>query len=73
MSRPCWSIASATLVVSLKLSTLFCPFDQCFRLVGLIRSHWRGFSGGTEVWQNIAEFFTGLRANAIVMGGRGNA
>lgn len=49
------------------------PVDQCFRLVGLIRSHWRGFSGGTEVWQKIGEFFAGLRANAIVIGGRGNA
>ena len=33
------------------------PIDQCFKLVGLIRSHWRGFSGGTEVWQRIADFF----------------
>lgn len=26
------------------------PIDQCFRLVGIIRKHWRGLSGGTEVW-----------------------
>ena len=25
------------------------PIDVCFQLVGLIRTHWRGFSGGAEV------------------------
>ncbi len=49
------------------------PIDQCFRLVGLIRSHWRGFSGGTEAWQQIAAFFGSLRNSATVMGGGGNA
>lgn len=49
------------------------PIDQCFKLVGLIRSQWRGFSGGTEVWQQIAEYFNGLRSNAMVVGGQGNA
>jgi hypothetical protein len=33
------------------------PIDQCFRLVGLIRRHWRGLSGGSEVWQEIDRFF----------------
>jgi Family of unknown function (DUF5947) len=37
------------------------PIDQCFRLVGIIRSHWRGLSGGTEVWQQIARFFDELK------------
>ena len=27
------------------------PIDECFRLVGLIRPHWKGLSGGTEVWR----------------------
>jgi hypothetical protein len=49
------------------------PIDQCFKLVGLIRSQWHGFSGGTEVWHQIAEFFAGLRTNATVIGGQGNA
>jgi hypothetical protein len=35
--------------------------DQCYRLVGLIRSHWRGLSGGAMVWGQIAGFFDGLR------------
>ena len=49
------------------------PIDQCFRLVGLIRTHWRGFSGGTEVWQQIADYFAELRSTATILGGRGNA
>jgi hypothetical protein len=49
------------------------PIDRCFKLVGLIRSQWRGLSGGTEVWQQIAGFFAELRAGATVVGGRGDA
>ncbi len=49
------------------------PIDQCFKLVGLIRSQWRGFSGGTEVWQQIGEYFAELRRTASVFGGQGNA
>jgi len=40
------------------------PIDVCFELVGLIRLHWRGLSGGTEVWQEIAAFFNRLKENA---------
>lgn len=40
------------------------PIDQCYRLVGLIRSHWSGLSGGTQVWSTITAFFDGLRARA---------
>ena len=36
------------------------PIDQCFRLVGIIRTHWRGLSGGTEVWSEIDRFFREL-------------
>lgn len=36
------------------------PIDQCFRLVGIIRTHWRGLSGGTEVWKQIEDFFSEL-------------
>jgi hypothetical protein len=49
------------------------PIDQCFKLVGLIRGNWRGFSGGTEVWQKIGGFFTDMKNSAVVRGGRGNA
>jgi hypothetical protein len=36
------------------------PIDQCYRLVGIIRTHWRGLSGGHEVWQEIDRFFLEL-------------
>jgi hypothetical protein len=37
------------------------PMDECYRLVGLIRMHWRGLSGGREVWEEIERFFEELR------------
>jgi hypothetical protein len=43
---------------------LIVPMDECFRLVGLIRTHWSGLSGGTEVWKQIAAFFAGLHGRA---------
>ena len=36
------------------------PIDECFTLVGLIRTRWRGLTGGKEVWQELARFFDGL-------------
>ncbi len=35
--------------------------DECYKLVGLIRTHWRGLSGGTAVWEEIGRFFAGLK------------
>ena len=49
------------------------PIDECYKLVGLIRAHWRGLSGGTEVWQEIAVFFNGLKQRAITVGEKANA
>ena len=40
------------------------PIDDCYELVALIRSHWRGLAGGEEVWREIARFFERLRAQA---------
>ena len=37
------------------------PIDECYKLVGLIRAHWRGLSGGTEVWREINSFFAMLK------------
>src|SRR5918998_34927 len=37
------------------------PMDKCYSLVGLIRMHWRGFTGGKEVWEEIGRFFEELR------------
>ncbi|HXA08447.1 MAG TPA: DUF5947 family protein [Chthoniobacterales bacterium] len=39
------------------------PIDLCFELVGLIRIHWRGFSGGEDVWREIDGFFARLKGN----------
>jgi hypothetical protein len=35
--------------------------DRCYALVGLIRTQWRGLSGGSEVWTAVQDFFTALR------------
>jgi len=40
------------------------PIDECFKLVGLIRSRWQGLSGGTEVWREIAAFFGDLKSKS---------
>ncbi len=49
------------------------PIDECYKLVGLIRAHWRGFSGGTEVWQEIGRFFEGLKQRATMVREEANA
>jgi hypothetical protein len=38
--------------------------DRCYELVGLVRTHWRGFSGGQAVWDEIGRFFAGLKERA---------
>lgn len=40
------------------------PIDICFELVGLIRMHWRGLSGGDQVWREIHQFFGQIKASA---------
>ena len=40
------------------------PIDECYRLVGLIRTKWKGLAGGTEVWEAINSFFAELRQRA---------
>lgn len=40
------------------------PIDDCYRLVALIRTGWRGFTGGTEVWTAIESFFDELDRRA---------
>ncbi len=37
------------------------PIDDCYSLVGLIRTTWRGLSGGSEVWKQIEQFFERLQ------------
>jgi len=38
--------------------------DECYRLVAVIRTSWRGFTGGREVWEEIARFFGDLERRA---------
>ena len=44
------------------------PIDQCYRLVGLIRTRWKGLSGGTEVWEAINSFFAEMKERAAPAG-----
>jgi len=43
------------------------PIDECYRLTGMIRFHWKGLSGGSEVWQQIGKFFEGLKSRATAV------
>jgi hypothetical protein len=43
------------------------PIDACYELVGRVRRGWKGFDGGTEVWQDIGAFFDGLRERSRPM------
>ena len=40
------------------------PIDECYRLVSVIRQHWRGLGGGQEVWKEIIRFFETLQQRA---------
>jgi hypothetical protein len=37
------------------------PIDECYKLTGIVRKHWRGFSGGDEGWDQIMRFFNSLK------------
>jgi len=43
------------------------PIDECYKLTGLIRARWRGLSGGSEVWEEIEQFFAGLKGRSTVV------
>jgi len=49
------------------------PIDECYKLVGLIRIHWHGLSGGTEVWREVGNFFAELKQKAGLHNGESNA
>jgi hypothetical protein len=38
------------------------PIDDCYALVGLIKSRWEGISGGSAIEQAVPEFFAAIRA-----------
>jgi len=41
------------------------PIDQCYALVGLIKSRWEGISGGSAIEQAVPEFFAGIRGRSV--------
>lgn len=45
--------------------TFIAPIDECYKLTGLIRKHWRGFSGGLEAWEHVNRFFDELKERAV--------
>jgi hypothetical protein len=49
------------------------PIDECYRLVGIIRTNWKGLSGGTDVWAEIGRFFSELRSRADIVTGEAHA
>jgi hypothetical protein len=49
------------------------PIDECYKLVGLIRLHWHGLSGGTEVWREVGSFFASLQARSEQSSGDSHA
>jgi hypothetical protein len=40
------------------------PIDACYELAGRMRMLWKGFDGGTEARQSIAEFLDDVRSHA---------
>lgn len=40
--------------------------DHCYALIGLIRRHWRGLSGGAEVWAAVRDYFQRLRDGVAI-------
>jgi hypothetical protein len=47
------------------------PIDECYALIGLIRTRWRGLTGGREVWEEIGRYFGALDGRARPAGRAG--
>ena len=41
---------------------LIVSIDECYRLIGLVRAHWRGIHGGSAIGIEVERFFDDLRA-----------
>jgi hypothetical protein len=39
--------------------------DVCYELVGTVRSHWHGFSGGADAWSAVERMLTALRREGM--------
>jgi hypothetical protein len=49
------------------------PIDECYKLTGLVRKYWRGFSGGDEGWEQIEKFFEQLKKHSYPEAVNGHA
>jgi Family of unknown function (DUF5947) len=43
------------------------PVDRCYELVGVVRTHWRGFGGGEKVWVEVDRSFERMRSDATAV------
>ena len=41
-----------------------CSLDYGYHLIGLVRAHWRGMTGGPDLWRAVEGYFARLRAEA---------
>jgi Family of unknown function (DUF5947) len=46
------------------IESFLVPIDACYELAGRMRLHWRGFDGGSEARESIAQFLDGVRSRA---------
>jgi Family of unknown function (DUF5947) len=49
------------------------PIDDCYRLVALIRTRWRGLRGGAEVWTAIDDFLARIDSRSATTSSREHA
>lgn len=54
--------------IGIQAAYFLVPIDECYRLVGLIRTKWRGLSGGAIIWQAIAQQFADLQSRSVRAG-----
>jgi len=41
------------------------PIDECYKLIGLMRSSWKGITGGTAAYEAIKDFFANLKQKCL--------
>jgi hypothetical protein len=56
-----------------RFETFVVSIEVCYRLVGQVRLHWKGFHGGDRAWREIDTFFAGLRAQATPLAAEARA
>jgi hypothetical protein len=54
-------------------SSFLVPVDECYRLVGLVRTQWHGLSGGPDLWNAVREFFARVQRRSSRVGASAHA